>query len=195
MKVMSKNSFTVSGVSEEEFVKALKISIDYSDLLYRLKLSRNDYLDFYNYFIKGEGVGHVSYELLGYLKDINSGRTVENNYKYMLGRQYRDLKSLDIKNIIDEEELIRKVKKLSSFNDYSTSDEEIVERAKYVGITVRTTEEMLDETRISILKNIPIKRLSKQELHRYIKPYEVIFDISESNLFYLAKQAGLEVIY
>lgn len=192
---MSKVKFIVAGVSEDDFISALRVSIGYSDLLYRLKISRNDYLLFYNHFTKGEGGGHISYELLGYLKDIDGGKTVENNFKYMVARQYQDLKSLDIQDIIDEEDLIKKAKTLSSFNDYCVSDEEIIERAKAVGIRVRSTDELLDEARINILKNSPSKVLNKQELYNYIKPYEVIFDISAGYLIYLAKIAGLDVIY
>lgn len=192
---MAKELFTLGGVTEEQFIKALRVSIDYSDLLLRLRINRGDFLVFYKYFVSGKGNGHISYDLLGYLKTINGGKIVENNYKYMLGRQYQDLKSLEIDYKIEEEDLVKMARKLSAFIDYSVNDDEIVDRAKYIGIQVRTTEDMLDETRVSILSNIPKKKLNKRELNRYIKEYEIIFDISETNLFYLAKQAGLEVTY
>lgn len=186
---------SVTKVAEELFIDALKVSIDYSDLLFRLKINRNEFTKMYNHFVNGKGSGHISYDLLGYLKVINSGKIVENNYRYMVGSQYKDLKSLEIEGIIDEEILIEKARSLSSFKDYAISDDEILSRAKELGLEVKTTDELLNETRILILKSIPNKNLSVSELNRYIKPYDVIFDISSSDFAYLIKMAGLEIIY
>lgn len=178
------------GIKLEEFIKALSISVDYDDLLHRLKSNRSVFIFFYNFLMLNNN--YISYENKMKLETINNGKVIEGNLRYRNGLYFKEMKELENKYLLDEE-LFEEVKKLDVYKTYPISNDEILEKARLLGFHITTIEELIDDARVKFLKELNVKCILKSALIGKVKD-QPLFDISSSHLLYLAKSAGIDVL-
>ena len=166
------------------------MSVDYDDLLNRLRCNRETFVAFYTYFNNNRNL--ITREQLRILNDLNKNLVISKNYNYRKALYYKCFKNLLNSERLFDLEVIDYIKTTEAYIKYPVSDDEILSFADFMNINYIKLEDFENDFRIKTLKDLNIKSCSKNQLIQKTKDLP-LFDISNGTLLYLAKLADIDV--
>lgn len=175
----------------KEIEDVLKICINLSDFNKRLKLNIDEFTYIYEQLVLNDS--NISFTSRQNLITINNNKIIESNYRYMLGIQYKDIKSFGFSEV-EEDILLMKCRELDSFRDYDISDFEICERAKKCGVNVIYTDDIIKGLMITYIKSLKILSIDRITLINILKSSKLFDDLEDVYLIELAKISGIQII-
>lgn len=180
---------SVGEISEIENV--LKVCINLSDFNKRLNINTYEFSNIYDELILHDS--NISSQSKQNLITINNNKIIESNYRYMVGLQYKDIKSFGYTEV-EEDILLLQCRKLKSFNDYDVSDFEICQRAKECGVNIISAESIIKDLMFKYIDSLLIFSSTRSSIINILRDNPLFDDLNDKEIIDLVVEFGIQII-